>query len=83
MTTEMFAGRNSLVWMEYTKGNHELARNPTLVAEKVKHYLIKCMDYRQITTVIIPINVTITSHCRDKAQIIQSSTIYSFIHTFV
>ncbi len=72
----------SLVLMEYNQGKHNLARGPTLVAEKVGQHITKCMDYHQIKTVIILIDFIISSYCRDKVQIVQPSTIYSFNNLF-
>ncbi len=50
------------------KGNHDLARYPTLVAEKVGQHLTKCMDYKSNEQVI---DFTISIHYRNKFQMVQ------------
>ncbi len=75
--------RNYLVLIEYNKGNHDFTRGYTLVVEKVKQNHIKCMDYHKIKTAILQIDFTMSSYCRDTVQMIQLSTVYSFIHMIV
>ncbi len=47
-----------------------MARDPTLIAEKVGQHFTKCMDYHQIKTVIIPIDFTIINHYLKKIQMV-------------
>ncbi len=65
-------------------GNLEVARDPTLFAEKVgPRQHLKCIYYCPIKKVIIPIKCTLRSHCLKKVEIVQSSPAYTFIHLFV
>ncbi len=43
----------------------------TLVTVKVVQHLAKCMDYDQLKTVIIQIDYTISTHCRQKIEMDQ------------
>ncbi len=76
-------GVHSWVSIEYNKGNHDLARNPILVIEKVEYHLTKCVDYHQIKTVIIPIGFTISCNCHANIEMVQQSAVYTFTHLFV
>ncbi len=68
---------------EYSKGNHDLARDPTLVTATVRQNHTKCMDYLQIKKVIIPIDRTVRNHCLEKVEMVQSLHANTFIHLFV
>ncbi len=67
----------SLALIEYNTGNHCLARERTLVEDKVRQHLIKCMDYDQVKTVIFTIDFTINSYCRSNHSIINYILFYS------
>ncbi len=41
------------------KGNHDMARDPILFAEKVGQHLTSWLEYRQIKTVIFPIDLRV------------------------
>ncbi len=71
--------------IEYSKGNHILAINPTLVTEKVRQYLTKCMDYHQTNIVIISNHVTIIYNCTcyENVETVQQSAANTFIHLLV
>ncbi len=65
------------------KGNHIVAMDPTLFADKMGQHPTKCMEYHQIKKMIIPIICKIRSYCLERVEMVQLSSADTFIHLLV